>query len=72
MKQKKSAPQERGAAGLKHNRSARMVNVIELRVCVGKGTEENPNRVVTEYWSKDGKLLVVSDPQVAGPSHHKT
>ena len=69
MKKRKSAPQERGAPELQHGCSARVVEVIELRVCVGKGTEENPNRVVTEYWSKGGKLLAVNDPQVTAPGH---
>ena len=59
---KKTAPRERGAEKC-GSRSARLVEVIEVRTCVGKGTQENPKRIVTEYWSKEGKLLAVSDPQ---------
>lgn len=69
MKQKKSAPQGRGAEKFQHSCSARVVEVIEVRGCVGKGTEENPNRIITEYWSKDGNLLAVNDPQVTAPGH---
>lgn len=62
MSYKNTAPRERGAEKC-GSRSARLVEVIEVRTCVGKGTEENPKRIVTEYWSKEGKLLAVSDPQ---------
>jgi len=46
----------RGAAG------AKVIQVIETRTFVGTGTEENPNRYVTRYWSLDGELLAEADP----------
>lgn len=41
--------------------SAKVVPVIEVEVVKGDGTFENPNRIVTQYWSLDGKLLAESD-----------
>ena len=37
--------------------SAEVMQVIKTTRPVGKGTEDNPNRIVTEYWSFDGELL---------------
>ena len=45
---------------------AKLVEVIEVRVAVGQGTEKDPNRITTEYWSKEGKLLAVADPFTEG------
>lgn len=39
-----------------------VTEVIEAKVLVGKGTEEDPNRIVTQFWSTDGELLAVNDP----------
>lgn len=41
--------------------SARMMEVIEVKVTRGVGTEENPCRIVTQYWSQRGELLAESD-----------
>lgn len=41
---------------------ARVMEVVIVKATVGKGTEKDPNRVITEYWSKDGELLAVNDP----------
>ena len=41
--------------------SARVIKVIEVVMRAGKGTEEDPNRLVTQYWSLDGKLLATVD-----------
>ena len=60
MSYKNTAPKEQGAEKC-GSRSARLVEVIEVRTCVGKGTQENPKRIVTEYWSLDGKLLATSE-----------
>lgn len=60
---KKSAPQEQGAVCGRGIKSARIVHVIAVEAVVGKGTERDPNRIITEYWSTDGKLLAVSDPE---------
>lgn len=42
--------------------SAKVIQVIETKACVGRGTEQDPNRVVTQYWSLEGKLLAKDDP----------
>ncbi len=40
---------------------AKVIQVIETVSRIGKGTEEDPCRLVTEYWSLDGELLAVND-----------
>lgn len=43
--------------------SARVVQLIETKTVRGTGTTpEDPARIVTEYWSLDGKKLAESDP----------
>lgn len=37
--------------------SAKVIPVIETKTVAGKGTEEDPNRVVIRYWSLDGHFL---------------
>lgn len=51
------------------SRSARLIEVIEVITSTGKGTENDPNRFVTEYWAKDGELLAVCDPFVTAFVH---
>lgn len=46
----------------KHSRSVELVEVIRVVTTAGDGTTNNPNRYITEYWSKDGELLAVCDP----------
>ena len=41
---------------------AKLIQVIEVHAHRGAGTEENPHRVVTEYYSTDGKFLADDDP----------
>jgi hypothetical protein len=36
--------------------------VIVVRSREGNGTKNDPARIVTTYWSKDGELLAVADP----------
>lgn len=43
-------------------RSAQVIQVIRTESKAGAGTEDDPNRIVTQYWSTDGKLLAVHDP----------
>lgn len=43
---------------------AKVVQVIEMKVSKGNGTESNPNRIVTVYRSLGGELLAVYDPFV--------
>ena len=62
MEENKTAPQRGAVMGT--SKSARLIEVIAVQACVGKGTEQNPNRVITEYWSKEGILLAISDPHV--------
>ena len=42
--------------------SARIRNVIETKTLRGEGTEEDPCREVTQYWSLVGKFLAEYDP----------
>lgn len=42
---------------------SKLIEVIETKAVVGKGTSEDPVRTVVSYWTKDGKLLTVKDPQ---------
>lgn len=44
--------------------SAKVIQVIESHAKRGNGTECNPSRIVTLYWSLDGELLAVYDPFV--------
>ena len=44
--------------------SAKVIQVIETKACVGRGTEQDPNRVVTQYWSLEGELLAQDDPLI--------
>lgn len=50
--------------------SAQLIEVIEVKTSAGKGTESNPNRIITEYWSKEGVLLAVNDPHF-NPYEHQ-
>lgn len=42
--------------------SARVIQVIETKSLRGVGTEEDPCRLVTQYWDFDGDLLAENDP----------
>jgi hypothetical protein len=43
--------------------TAKVIQVIETTLLRrGDGTKRNPVRVITQYWSLDGKLLVENDP----------
>lgn len=37
--------------------SAEVMPVIKVKVKVGNGTEDNPNRIITQYWSLNGHYL---------------
>jgi hypothetical protein len=43
-------------------REVSMVVVIRVVAARGYGTEADPIRLVTQYWSEDGELLAESDP----------
>ncbi len=36
--------------------------VIEVQAVYGNGVENDPCRVVMEYWSMEGELLAIRDP----------
>lgn len=42
--------------------SARVIQVIETKALCGAGTDEDPCRCITQYWSMEGDLLAESDP----------
>lgn len=42
--------------------SARVIQVIETQSARGSGAEDQPTRLVTEYWSLDGVKLAENDP----------
>lgn len=42
--------------------SARVMQVIETKSARGAGTDEQPVRIVTQYWSLEGKFLAENDP----------
>lgn len=63
MEENKTAPKRR-AVVRSRIKSAQLMEVIAVSACVGSGTKQDPNRVVTEYWSKEGMLLAVSDPHI--------
>ena len=42
-------------------RSVEMVEVVKIEHTVGKGTKDDPVRLVCDYWSKDGVLIASFD-----------
>jgi hypothetical protein len=48
--------------------SIEVIQVIRTEAVRGKGADEDPSRIVTQYWSLDGQLLaevdVVAQPTV--------
>lgn len=49
----------RGPAG------AKVIQVVETQAAIGDGTENDPVRLVIEYWSLDGKKLATNDPYLS-------
>lgn len=45
----------------KGTNSARVIEVIETKSCRGNGTQDDPIRIVTQYWSLEGKMLAEKD-----------
>ena len=41
--------------------SAKVIQVIETKSARGAGTNEQPSRMVTQYWSLDGQFLAEID-----------
>lgn len=44
-----------------HVREVKMMEVIHVVAFEGEGTEENPARLINEYYSKEGTLLATND-----------
>ena len=44
-----------------HVREVKMMEVIHVVSFEGEGTEENPARLINEYYSKEGALLATKD-----------
>lgn len=44
-----------------HVREVKMMEVIHVVSFEGDGTEENPARLINEYYSKEGALLATKD-----------
>lgn len=64
---KNTAPHNQRAVPSKRNEKAEVVEVIVVKTTAGSGTEEDPYRFVSEFWSKDGKLLAIADPLTTAP-----
>lgn len=56
--------QEKNTARPTGTSSAEVIQVIQTMTVVGKGTDENPLRYLKQFWSLDGKLLAVDDPEL--------
>lgn len=45
--------------------TVRIIEVVETTLTRrGKGVENDPVRIITQYWSRDGELLAEKDPFV--------
>lgn len=44
-----------------HVREVKMMEVIHIVSFEGEGTQENPARLIDEYYSKEGTLLATKD-----------
>lgn len=44
---------------------AKLVELIETEAKRGMGTHHDPVRVVPQWWTTDGELVVENDPQMA-------
>lgn len=45
----------------KTTKSAKVIRVIQTKSTRGRGTSADPVRIVTQYWSFDGKLLAENE-----------
>ncbi len=51
--------------------SAILVEVIQVKSVRGKGlAPDDPIRVITQYWSKEGELLAERDPHLEEHTMH--
>lgn len=61
----KEAPREQGAGGRRGTKAACVMEVIAVETSIGKGTADDPKRIICEYWSMGGQLLAVYDPEIS-------
>ena len=47
-------------------RSIEIMQVVRTTALAGRGTEDNPSRIVEQYWLLEGKLLFKKDPHREG------
>ena len=52
-------------------RSVQILQVVAIEVGAGEGTAENPNRIITEYWSIKGEKLAQSGEVISTGAEHK-
>ena len=52
-------------------RKVEIVEVIHVLAARGNGTEENPVRLIDQYWSKGGVLLAEKDDMEDGDEKNK-
>lgn len=55
MEAKKSPPERRGTD------RAEVIAVIMTKSLTGKGTDDDPYRIVRQYWALDGRLMWTDD-----------
>ena len=41
--------------------SAKVVTIIETKALVGRGTSDDPVKLITQYWDFDGNFLAQSE-----------
>lgn len=47
--------------------NAKVIQVIVTESAIGSGTDEDPIRLITQYWDFDGKLLAKCDAMNGRP-----
>lgn len=59
-------PEEKSVIRFRGTDSAKIVKLIRTAAPMGAGTEDDPVRLVYQYWSLDGKLLFTEDDYLNG------
>lgn len=54
---------EKSTASPRGTSSAKVIQVIRTTAMRGKGNEDDPCRIVIQYWSLDGEMLAECDPE---------
>ena len=58
--------EKKGTARPRGTDSAKVIQVIQSTALIGVGTEDDPCRLITQYWSLDGTKLAEHDPYRSG------